>query len=259
MRSFIRPAPGYGLAYIDWSQQEFGIAAVLSGDAKMIDAYASGDPYLAFAIQAGAAPVDATKESHPHERSLFKACALAVQYGMGADSLANKINRSLIEARNLLTLHHETYENFWTWSDGVVDYAMLYSNLWATFGWTVHIGADANPRFLRNFPMQANGAEMLRIACIFATERGIRVCAPVHDALLIEAPLNELEDAIAKTQAAMADASAAVLDGFRLRSDVEIVRHPDRYSDKRGRVMWDTVQRILSKTSAKMKLRGLPK
>ena len=36
--------------------------------------------------------------------------------------------------------------------------------------------------------MQANGAEMLRLACCFATERGVRVCAPVHDAILIEAP-----------------------------------------------------------------------
>ena len=36
--------------------------------------------------------------------------------------------------------------------------------------------------------MQANGAEMLRLACCLATERGIEVCAPVHDAVLICAP-----------------------------------------------------------------------
>jgi hypothetical protein len=44
LRSLIKPDPGYGLAYIDWSQQEFAIAAVLSGDLKMIEAYESGDP-----------------------------------------------------------------------------------------------------------------------------------------------------------------------------------------------------------------------
>ena len=43
LRGLIKPAPGYGLAYIDWSQQEFGIAAALSGDAAMSAAYASGD------------------------------------------------------------------------------------------------------------------------------------------------------------------------------------------------------------------------
>ena len=33
LRGLIQPPPGHGLAYIDWSQQEFGIAAALSGDA----------------------------------------------------------------------------------------------------------------------------------------------------------------------------------------------------------------------------------
>ena len=54
LRGLIRPPPGHGVAYIDWSQQEFGIAAALSGDANMLAAYQSGDPYLAFAKQAGA-------------------------------------------------------------------------------------------------------------------------------------------------------------------------------------------------------------
>ena len=51
--------------------------------------------------------------------------------------------------------------------------------------------------------MQANGAEMLRIACILMTEVGIRVCAPVHDAVLIEAPLEELEARIQQAQELM--------------------------------------------------------
>jgi len=56
-------------------------------------------PYLAFAKQAGAVPVDGTKQSHPDERKLFKACALAVQYGMGAESLGYRISdlRSPVE------------------------------------------------------------------------------------------------------------------------------------------------------------------
>jgi len=60
----IKPPPGHGVAYIDWQQQEFGIAAALSGDPLMMDAYRSGDPYLAFAKQAGATPADATKATH---------------------------------------------------------------------------------------------------------------------------------------------------------------------------------------------------
>jgi hypothetical protein len=68
----------------DWEQQEFGIAAALSGDGAMIEAYATGDPYLTFAKQAGAVPPDVTKQSHPKER--FKVCSLGVQYGMSEQS-----------------------------------------------------------------------------------------------------------------------------------------------------------------------------
>ena len=251
LRGLIRPKPGYGIAYVDWSQQEFGIAAALSGDSNMVEAYQSGDPYLTFAKQARAVPPDATKESHGPQRDQFKACALAVQYGMGPESLSKRIGQPVIVAKDLLRLHRYTYWRFWEWSDGVVDYAMLHGILWTVFGWKIHIGTNTNPRSLRNFPMQANGAEMLRLACCYAVERGIRICAPVHDALLIEAPLDRLDDAVSDTQMAMADASAAVLSGFRLRSDAKIVRYPNRYLDERGTTMWDTVQRILDEADAR--------
>ncbi len=122
---------------------------------------------------------------------------------------------------------------------------MLNNSLHTAFGWTIHVGPDANPRSLRHFPMQANGAEMLRLACSFATERGIRVCAPVHDALLIEAPIHELGEAVTVTEAAMAQASAHVLGGFTLRTDAKIVRYPDRYRDERGTQMWTAVWDII--------------
>jgi hypothetical protein len=245
LRGLIRPAPGYGLAYIDWSQQEFGIAAALSGDAAMVEAYQSGDPYLAFARQAGAVPPDGTKATHGPVREQFKACVLAVQYGMGADSLAARIGQPPIRARELLRMHQETYKTFWRWSDSAVDRAMLLGSLSTVFGWTVHMGQDVNVRSIRNFPMQANGAEMLRLACCLATERGIRVCAPVHDAILIEAPLDRLDQTVAETQQAMSDASAIVLGGFRLRSDAKLIRHPERYMDERGEKMWNTVWEVI--------------
>ncbi len=244
LRGLIRPRPGWGLAYVDWSQQEFGIAAALSGDPAMKEAYRSGDPYLAFAIQAGAVPATTTKKTHEAEREQFKACVLAVQYGMGEASLAARINQPVARARQLLALHRQTYRQFWKWSDSAVDEAVLGGRLWAGFGWQIHTRDEINDRSLRNFPMQANGAEMLRIACILLTEAGIHVCAPVHDALLIEAPLDELDEAIATAKALMGEASRIVLDGFELGSDVRAFRYPKRYMDKRGEVMWDTVMNL---------------
>jgi DNA polymerase-1 len=138
-------------------------------------------------------------------------------------------------------MHRETFRTFWAWSDRIQDEAMLSGRLRTVFGWTVHAGPDANPRGMRNFPMQANGAEMLRLACCLATERGITVCAPVHDALLVEGAADGIADTVAQTQAAMREASELVLPGFPLRTEAKIVRWPDRYADPRGLQMWETV------------------
>src|SRR5688572_3898027 len=125
---------------------------------------------------------------------------------------------------------------------------MLTGLLRAAFGWALHVGPDANPRSLRNFPMQANGAEMLRLACCLATERGITVCAPVHDALLVEGPADEIDDVVEATQAAMQEASEVVLGGFPLRSDPDKkVIAPGRYMDPRGKAMWERVMKLLPK------------
>ena len=244
-RSLIAPEVGRAVAYVDWSQQEFGIAAALSNDSAMQDAYSTGDPYLAFAKQAGLAPSDATKQSHPAERDRCKVCILAVQYGMGSKSLAESLGQPEAYARELLRLHRATYPTFWKWSEAAVNHAMLRGWLQTVFGWRVQVGPRANPRSLANFPMQANGAEMLRLACCLATERGIRVCCPIHDALLVEGPSDDIEAVVSETQDAMAEASRVVLDGFELRTDAEIVRYPDRYMDRRGVQMWGTVMELL--------------
>jgi hypothetical protein len=164
---------------------------------------------------------------------------------MGPEALARRIGRPTAYGRELLRLHRQTYPKFWSWSDAAENHAMLLNRLHTVFGWTVRVGAGANPRSLRNFPCQANGAEMLRLACCLATERGISVVAPVHDAVMVEGPDWEIDEIIAETQATMAKASATVLDGLRLRSDAKVVRWPDRYMDDRGRGFWDRVIRLL--------------
>jgi DNA polymerase I len=245
LRGLIQPRPGWGLAYIDWSQQEFGIAAALSGDPAMLEAYESGDCYLAFAKQSKVVPPDATKESHGPQRDQFKQCVLGTQYGIGEAALALRLNRATIVARWLLRTHREVYHRFWKWSDNTVDHAMIYGRQATVFGWTHHIPETPNPRSIRNFHMQANGAEMLRLACCLGTENGIEICAPVHDALLIMAPLDRLDADVALMQGYMAEASQVVLGGFELRTEVKIIRYPDRYTDGRGKEMWNIVMKLL--------------
>jgi hypothetical protein len=244
-RGLIQAPPGRGVAYVDWSQQEFGIAAALSGDGNMQAAYASGDPYLAFAKQARAVPDNATKATHAKQRELYKTCALGVQFGMGADALAQRIGRPVIAARDLLRDHRHTYRKFWQWSDAAADEFAMHGRLWTVFGWPLHAEAGDGERTARNFPMQANGAEMMRLAASYMTEEGLTVCAPVHDAFLIEADQRDLAEAVAVARASMARASTDVLAGFTLRTDATGYIHPDRYSDARGERMWRTVMELL--------------
>jgi hypothetical protein len=44
----------------------------------------------------------------------------------------------------------------------------------------------------------------------------------------------------------MREASEVVLAGFPLRTDAQVVRHPDRYTDERGRRMWEAVDELLA-------------
>jgi hypothetical protein len=92
---------------------------------------------------------------------------------------------------------------------------------------------------------------MLRLAACLATERGVRVVAPVHDAMLIEAPVEEIDAAVRVARGAMEEASREVLNGFTLRVDVKTVRHPDRYQDPRGVRFWGLMMDVLHKVTGR--------
>jgi DNA polymerase I-like protein with 3'-5' exonuclease and polymerase domains len=237
------------VAYIDWSQQELEIAGVLSQDQAMMEAYTTGDFYLAFAKMAGAAPPTATKETHATIREQFKQVALGVLYGLSESGIARRLGVPLCDGRLLLRHHKAVFQRFWEWSDNIEIQGMLGCPLQTVFGWQLHAGPNVNPRGLRNFPMQSHGAEMLRLACCLATERGIPVCAPVHDALLVEGSFDDIDTVVADTQTAMQEASEIVLPGFPLRTEAKIIRYPERYQDPRGVQMWETVQAILQETT----------
>src|SRR5262249_51899243 len=84
------------------------------------------------------------------------------------------------------------------------------------------------------------------LAAAMLTERGVGVCAPVHDAVLVEAPADEIGDVTAATQAVMAEASGIGLGGPRLRSDAPVVRFPHPLLDDESRAFWDRLMRYLA-------------
>jgi len=244
LRGLIKPEPGRGIGYIDYEQQEFGIGAAISGDELMQAAYLSADPYLTLAEDAGVVPRGATKQSHPQERVLFKELVLATQYGVGARTFAERIKRSSVEAERLIENHKRRYKKFWEWSDGAVRYAALHGHLWSPFGWVRHY-RNMNEESARNFPIQACGAEMLRLAIMLGLDAGVRISGPLHDGLTVEFVLEEEEETIWKMRTAMKQASQVVLAGFSLRTDIMVVRYPERFMHDRGKPMWDLIWTII--------------
>jgi len=244
LRDLILPDPGTAVVYLDWAQQEFGIGAALSGDAAMAQAYLSGDPYMAFAKQVGAVPSSATKQTHGTIRRVYKECILAMQYGMGAQSFAKRIQCSMSEAEALLRQHRRTYAQFWRWLENTIDTARLRRIMQSRLGWTIRPSKHVSTRTLMNFPMQSAGASLLLWAICLGREQDIKIIAPVHDAIMIEAPLPALDEVIQTTQAVMQQASEALLDGFPLRTECDIARYPDHYHSGKGEIIWEEIAKV---------------
>ena len=68
----------------------------------------------------------------------------------------------------------------------------------------------------------------------------------MHDAVLIEVPLKELNGRVGQAQELMREASRQVLGGFELTTDADVYRYPERYRDEeRGGAFWDKVMGLL--------------
>jgi DNA polymerase I-like protein with 3'-5' exonuclease and polymerase domains len=236
--SFAPPA-GRALVYRDYEQQEMKIAAVVSGDSELLAACESGDVYLGIAKQLGLAPPDATPETHSALRNMFKT--------LSARMLAARTGVSLFEAAEILARLRARFRGFELYAHSVADHAGLHLELSTPFGWRMRCPSGVNPRTIRNFPIQSTAAEILHVACILAERRDISIVAPIHDALIAEVPAAEAEDGSAALDRLMRDASAIVLRGYELSTDVQIVRPGGHFFDKRGQAMWETVTQLIAK------------
>jgi hypothetical protein len=251
-RSFIRPAPGMQLDYLDWRAQEIAIAAALSGDEAMMEDYHHSDFYLAFAIRAGLAPPDATKESHAAIRKVTKTVCLGVMFGQTAYGMAQKLSISCPAAAKLLRAHKRLYHKFWAWSNAAVDMVSVKGMVRTCFDWRLHrvycedrTAMNKQWRSVQNFPTQAHGAEMLRLACIYAADEGLPIVAPIHDAVLIEASAADMPEVSARMEALMRKASRDVLRGFEVDVEHTFTGDGERYVDEDGKEFFDRIMGIV--------------
>jgi DNA polymerase I len=249
VRFFIRPEPGHALLYFDYSAEEVGIAAALSGDKQMQADYSDGDFYVNFGVALGLLPPGCTKaiaeEHHPGVRDKLKIASLATLYGMGAALLAMRIDKPTAVAAAWIRRHHQRYATFWNFTQRAIDHLMRGGSLETELDWHLHPCKDPNPRSIANFPIQGNAAEILRVACCLVTEAGFEVCAPVHDAILVHCNIEDVEQIRTEVKAMMVKASQIVLGGFALKVGIEETQYPNHLTDARGTKMWTEVMRQL--------------
>ena len=250
IRFLITPPIGRVLIHRDFCQQEPRIAAVQSGDTALLEACETGDVYLGIAGQLGFLSEAMSAQERKDVRNLFKTVVLGIQYGLGARTLAMRTGISLSEAGEILARLRARFRVFEDYARSVVERAGLLLEVSTPYGWIMQCPSGINPRTVRNFPIQSTGSEILHVACILAERRGIEVVAPVHDAIMAEASIDQAKDVSAALDRCMREASAIVLRGYELPTDVQLIgagQEHQRYYDDRGEAMWNTVTKLVNK------------
>jgi hypothetical protein len=253
VRSFmVFPRDAIGV-YLDWRTQEVGVAAALSDDRALIEAYRSGDVYHALARLCDLTddPDPARwKRENPDQRQRMKPLQLGINYGMGVASLAAGLDRHPIIASDFIERHRRRYPQFWRWRDDQVQAAMLERRIESALGWPLRLTTSPNKRTLYNFPMQSGGAEMLRLAAQQLCEVGIVPCMLIHDGILLEA---QNEEQITQAIEVMRWAGRQVCNGLEIGVDVDHrLERGARYQDKRSMAkrMWGTIMHALKAAKA---------
>jgi DNA polymerase I-like protein with 3'-5' exonuclease and polymerase domains len=166
---------------------------------------------------------------------------------MQTESLAQRLGLSTFMASEMLGQHRGLLNQYWQWVEDWTARALDTGVMSTAFGWTCRTGiTEFNARSIGNWPVQSTGADILRLSCVWGHRRGIQLCGTVHDAVVIEAPIDRIDADVALMQEIMRRASRAVLGGHELRTTATIVRYPGRYSDSRGEKIWQDVLALLA-------------
>ena len=250
LRSIIRPDMDRYIIGADFSQQEVYVAAILSGDQNLLDAYLSGDVYLAFAKQAGLVPQEAIKDSHKLERDLCKATVLGLQFGMGKDKLKQKLTldsgqeASMEKTIELITAHKETFSKYWEWVKEITQQYKERNPLVTNDGWVLFCDNPSIPS-VRNFLVQGNAASITRRAISLMTGAKMSVLCGLHDA--VYCITDDPETCELQMKHWMLRATEQILkeNNTAIRLDFKTISHSDIWIEDKGKKDWDKLKEFL--------------
>ncbi len=215
-KAFIPRGEGYCLVSADYSQIELRIVAAISGDENMINAFREHkDIHTATAARVyGVEEKDVTKDM----RRAAKAVNFGIIYGQSAFGLAENLGVSRTEAKTIIDNYFTQYPSIRSYMDTSVNFAKEHGYVQTVMGrkrwlrdiysanFTVRGYAERNAI---NMPIQGTAADMIKLAMITVhrelKKQGLktRMILQVHDELVFDVPVSEVEDAKTLIRSAM--------------------------------------------------------
>jgi DNA polymerase-1 len=221
--------PGRVLVKADYSQIELRIAAKVSGDTALLDAYQRGEDLHTRTARTVLGVGDVTKE----HRQLAKALNCGLVYGMGAAGFRQYarsqygLELTEAEARRYWDGFFRTYPGLAAWHRRV---GRSSKQTVATRTLTGRRRLEVN-RFTEklNSPVQGTGADGLKLALALLWERreqapGAFPVLAVHDEVVIEADADQADAVVNWLKAAMVDAMAPLIAPVPVEVEVKVAR-----------------------------------
>ena len=217
---------GWSIVSIDYSQIELRIAAILSGDQKLIEIFKNNeDVHSGVASRVFGVPQN---EVTSDMRRKAKVINFGILYGMGVTALRGNLGESTTreEAQEFLNAYFNTFTRLSEYLEDTKAYARTHGYTQTLFGRRRHFpGISSSAPFIRaqaermaiNAPVQGTAADVMRIAMnrvyeYIETEQAqdtVRMLLQVHDELVFEIADTVLEQQIEK----LTELMEGVLDG----------------------------------------------
>lgn len=207
-RSLCMPPKGWAMTGFDYGSEEYLISALNFMDLNMINAYKSGDVYLAYGKDIGEIPKDATKQSHKKERDTYKPIILAISYLMTQYGLAVKLTEDTgheyteEQAQGYIDSFYKAYKKLAEGQESLKEtYYVDKEPLKLPDGWCLFTDKPQHDfRSVVNFPSQGMGAVIMRKAVSLGYDNGIMdlennrcINLTLHDALYMYHRSDDLE------------------------------------------------------------------
>ena len=241
-RALFVPEPGKVFIGADFSQIELRVAALLSNDHTMIDAYKRGDDLhrLTAAAVAGIQPDQVTKE----QRTGAKAINFGNLYGQGPAGLAKQaqldygVAMTTEQAQAALNKFHQTYPALASWKRQQVALARQVRQVKTRLGLVRHFdiqGAGYLKGEAQNIPIQGSAAEILMCTLARLPEAlqniNAKLAHNIHDEILIEVEPSHAEAAATALQQAMTEGFLDVFpEGEALTAGLVDVQQGDNWA-----------------------------